>query len=171
MRLYKFRGKRLDNKELIYGDLSTSNRPAIGDGKNWFLVDPESVAQFVGYDYDGNEVYEGDELVQATNIYIRFKAGLNEATIERGIWSTDFAAQVKSRMLVLSSKLKERKASLWRGKKLYPRQDDKGDDLYATGELQIRSNEFIPDRYTCYICDRLGLQEVDMASLERVESQ
>ena len=34
------------------------NKPAMT-----FYVEPESVAQFVGYDSDGKEVYEGDELI------------------------------------------------------------------------------------------------------------
>ena len=58
MRPIKFRGKTFDDK-LVYGDL-------IHVDENIFIditpVKPESVAQLVGYDDDGNEVYEGDLL-------------------------------------------------------------------------------------------------------------
>ena len=37
------------------------NKPAMT-----FYVEPESIAQFVGYDADGNEIYEGDK-VQGIN--------------------------------------------------------------------------------------------------------
>lgn len=161
MRTYKFRGKRFDNGELIYGDLSISSRPAIGNGRDWFLVEPESVAQFVGFDADGNEIYEGDEIVQPTNIYNRYTAELSAQTVEQGIWRNNFENQVKAYMLVSGDKLKEHKVTLWRGTNL-------ADGTLVTGELQIRVNEFSPDRYDCFICDQKGLHIVDLVSLERV---
>lgn len=33
-----------------------------------FLVYPNSVSQLVGYDVDGKEIYEGDEILDANNI-------------------------------------------------------------------------------------------------------
>lgn len=70
-RLIKFRGKRIDNGEWVYGSLDlTDKRPAIswlptdedGDKVPWFAyVDPDTVGQFTGYaDYDNREIYEGD---------------------------------------------------------------------------------------------------------------
>lgn len=88
MRPIKFRGKRSDNGEFVYGDLQTHFRT---DGKtkafvirtwerldDWVVVapnksvivaeyherpvEPDSVAQLVGYDAKGNEVYEGDTI-------------------------------------------------------------------------------------------------------------
>ena len=164
MRTYKFRGKRLDNGEIIYGDLSVTNRPAVGNGKEWFLVDPETIAQFVGFDSDGNEIYEGDEIVQPTNTARRFTAGLPCMTIERNLYHTDFEGQVRYGLLVSADKLKAHKTNMWRGKLLYPSKEK----TTVTGELEVRRNEFNPDRYDCFICDRDGVHNVDFASLERV---
>lgn len=69
MRKFEFRGRVKDSGEIVYGDLvhDEHNKSYIGCiVRNEFLkeeVYPETVAQLVGYDEDGNEVYEGDELV------------------------------------------------------------------------------------------------------------
>lgn len=61
MRPIKFRGKRVDTGEFVYGDVAhTEVGVLIGAG---FEVEPKSVKQLAGYDSDGNEVYAGDELV------------------------------------------------------------------------------------------------------------
>ena len=68
MKTIKFRGRRLADDKLIHGDLiHFDGKPQIlsedimemGDTLN---VDPETVVQLVGYDKNGNEVYEGDAL-------------------------------------------------------------------------------------------------------------
>ena len=72
----KFRGRSIHSGELVYGDLVHTDTGAVNIRyieKNFggvagriaiFVkeVEPYSVAQLIGYDADGNEVYEGDTL-------------------------------------------------------------------------------------------------------------
>lgn len=65
MKTIKFRGRDAYGK-LHYGDLWQRTDGMIlfdHDETVWQRVHPESVAQLVGFDSDGNEVYEGDTLV------------------------------------------------------------------------------------------------------------
>lgn len=75
MREIKFRGKSKYSDKIIFGDLNHSS-----DGESIFIDDevvyPESVAQLVGYDADGNEIYEGDTVIywNDEDVKIRFSA-------------------------------------------------------------------------------------------------
>lgn len=71
MRTIKFRGKRVDNGEWVYGSLNLTDGRAVieynisdndGDIVPWFaVVDPDSVGQYIGrIDSKKAEIFEGD---------------------------------------------------------------------------------------------------------------
>ena len=59
MRPIKFRGRTCGNV-MVYGDLRHVGTTAVIDDT---AVYEDSIAQLVGYDCDGREVYEGDVLI------------------------------------------------------------------------------------------------------------
>lgn len=63
MKVIKFRGRDYWTGKWHFGFYAEDEDGAnIIEGHKWYLVKPDSVAQMVGVDIDGNEVYEGDIL-------------------------------------------------------------------------------------------------------------
>ena len=92
MRTIKFRGKSIDGKEWLYGDLVSS-----ADKKRFAIlvnnkesydeceVAPETIGQFSElYDYNKKEIYEGDILKWITGkmYVVKFWQGMFYASVE-----------------------------------------------------------------------------------------
>ena len=93
MRTIKFRGKSIDGKEWLYGDLVHSadkKRFAIlvNDKESYdeCEVSPETVGQFTSlYDCDGKEIYEGDILKWEKDglmYVVKFWSGMFYASVQ-----------------------------------------------------------------------------------------
>lgn len=75
MRKIKFRGKSYDGS-FRYGDLiQRHGQKYIGEECGECRIYPDSIAQLVGYDTDGKEIYEGDCLIAENGIPIYASIG------------------------------------------------------------------------------------------------
>lgn len=66
MREIKFRGVSAIDGHTVYGDLRYGTTEVYVDCTP---VNSESVSQFCGVDSEGNEIYEGDEVIAHDKIY------------------------------------------------------------------------------------------------------
>lgn len=67
MRPIKFRGRDLDSGEYVFFNLEDILLDVAGSYSEYVglhNIDPDSVAQLVGYDANGKEVYEGDTVLR-----------------------------------------------------------------------------------------------------------
>ena len=82
MRPIKFRGKVHQNLDYVYGDLlQRYGKVFIGEQGDKFPAEiwevlPESVAQFVGYDADGKEIYSDDKILSPNGLISEVSAML-----------------------------------------------------------------------------------------------
>lgn len=89
MRQIKFKGKRKDNGEWVFGDycsLPNSNIVFINANNeiDCEMIDPDTVSQFTGLtDKNGKEIYEGDIIKEKESNYS------NEYRLYRVYWCDD----------------------------------------------------------------------------------
>ena len=84
----KFRGKRVDNGEWLYGNYikrwcGTKHKHYINDRLYDYEVDPETVGEYTNFcDKNSKEIYEGD--------IVRHEEGLNHIVFKDGAYKAEY---------------------------------------------------------------------------------
>ena len=108
MKRIKFCGIDIETKEKICSDSIKFDEQSNGEKicwlrdelYNWVVVAPESIEQFIGYDSENNEVYEGDKLLNAKEEVGTMTTEIEKKIMQLGylheawreIWDYDAAA-------------------------------------------------------------------------------
>ena len=108
MRKIKFRGKRVDNGEWVYGGVEQNSITIIYDDTlpydNENLVYKETVGQFTGlYDKNGKEIYEGDLVVYYASGFARIEFVAGGFHIIQEEYGFDFMGQMLATIEVIGN--------------------------------------------------------------------
>ena len=113
MRTIKFRGKRVDTNEWVYGSL-IEDKYIVGNvidwnedyfnTEYWWKVIPETVGQFTGlYDKNGKEIYEGDLVVYYASGFARIEFVAGGFHIIQEEYGFDFMGQMLATIEVIGN--------------------------------------------------------------------
>lgn len=145
------------------------------DHKILALEVPDGSRQRVGFDIDGNKVFDKDILAVASTGR-RYVARLLPKVVEMATWEKDFVTHVDSRALVREDKLPDHKPIMYSGREVHTKK-------IVIGELQCRDNgvrtfrgdvknaleNLILNCFTWYIVDSEGAHQVSYESIQKVE--
>lgn len=139
-------------------------KDAFGNYEYKSVEESGEVDFLIGYDWEGNAVYEGDELIAPFNARERKIAYVVPKLVGKGEpWSQqDFKSAIEFSHLIVAERRKRLETNLWRAQGL------EGDEGLIIGALDFRQNTANLDRFDCYLLDPQGVHLVDLATLERV---